>query len=156
MYKDTVMKYYFEDQGKQDSLLKVLESWRGTPWRHRMAVKQRGVDCIYFVAAVLEELGILELGKINFPDYSRDWNLHQTRQLLYEGIKEALMVEEVGFDSPMNGDIMLYNYGKAAAHASIYFNELIYQSITKVGVCATYWKEPQWWKRKTFNLRVLS
>lgn len=148
--------YLFENVEKQQELRRVLKSWIGTPFRHRMAVKQRGCDCIQFVAAVFDEIGIVNFKRIKFPDYARDWHLHKTRQLLYDGIRQYVKVEGVGFNAPMIGDIMLFNFGKAAAHAAIFCDGLIYQSVAGAGVGCFDLKESQWWSKKVFNLRVLA
>jgi hypothetical protein len=84
------VKYYFEEIEKQKQLKKILDEWLNTPFRHHCGVKGLGCDCIHFVACVLDELGILILTKKTIPDYPKDWHLHNTRELLEEGIIKNL------------------------------------------------------------------
>ena len=126
--------YYFDDVNKQNELKKVLDEWIGTPFRHRVAVKNLGCDCIHFVGAVLHEMGILDFSKVKIPDYAPDWHLHHTRQLLLEEINKAIKVERVSLSKLRNGDIVLSHFGKAASHASIYFGGQLYHALNNIGV----------------------
>jgi len=120
---------FFDSEKKQKELLQILESWMGTPYRHRTAVKGRGVDCIHFVACVMMEAGVIS--KFNVPDYPSDWHLHHTDELLREGIAQFPMSEEFdpGEVDPINGDILLFRYGRASAHSTIFFDNYIYQAV---------------------------
>lgn len=150
------MKYFFDDIERRVQLAEVLQSWVGTPWRHRMAVKGKGCDCIQFVVAVMDEVCVLKMSRVIFPDYAPDWHMHDTREQLYDGVKKYIRVEDVGFADPWDGDIMLFHYGKAAAHAAIYSGGRIYQSVMKRGVGKFSLKGSAWWSRRAFNLRVLA
>jgi len=130
------MKYYFEDTNKQKELKVILDEWLGTPFRHRCAVKGEGADCIHFVAAVLDELGILDFNLVKIPDYAPDWHLHNTREMLLENVKKHLNVEVVPIGNNKNGDIILSHFGKAASHSSIYFDDHLYHALNGVGVVA--------------------
>ena len=125
---------YFDDIENNNRLEKSLKEWMDTPYRHHCGVKGLGCDCIHFVAKVLEEVGLIAVDKKLIPDYPKDWHLHNSRELLSEGIKRVLNVKEIGTDSFMNGDIVLFHYGKAASHAAFYFNGYLYQSLNGVGV----------------------
>jgi len=121
---------FFDD--KQEELQQELESWVDTPFRHHQGVKGTGVDCIHLVARVLEHFGF---GPFRIPDYARDWHLHQEHELLRDGIFAQLDVDEIPLDEePKNGDILLYKFGRAAAHSGIYFDKYIYHAIIGVGV----------------------
>ena len=148
------MKYLFEDIKKQEQLKEILDSWLGTPFRHYAGTKKLGADCIHFVARVLQEMEIL--GKVTIPSYAPDWHLHKTYKLLVNGILEYLNVENVGFKNLMNGDIILYYFGKTAAHASIYYDEHIYQAVNGIGVIRTSFYDKMWYKRKQYNFRLLA
>lgn len=128
------MKYYFEDEENQKHLKVILDEWVGTPFRHRCAVKGLGADCIHYVSAVLHELGIINFDNVKIPDYPPDWHLHNTQQLLLEEIHKHLNTEQVNLNELMNGDIVLSHFGKAASHASIYFDEHLYHAINGIGV----------------------
>ena len=119
-------------------------------------MKGLGCDCIHFVARVLEEMGVLKWRKDLIPDYPPDWHIHNTRSLLIERAEKEFNVEHVGFDSPMNGDIMVYHFGKTAAHAGFYFDGLLYQAITDIGVQMVPWYDKNWFSKKRHNLRLLN
>jgi hypothetical protein len=148
------MKYYFGYKKNQKKLKKILDEWLNTPFRHHCGVKQQGTDCIFFVARVLEELGILKWKKNLIPDYPPDWHMHNTQQLLTESILKELNVKEVGFDNPINGDIITYFFGKAASHASIFYDDHIYQAVNDIGVIKVHYLDKDWNKKKKFNFRI--
>jgi len=150
------MKYYFEDPDKQKQLKIIIDEWLDTPFRHKAGVKGVGCDCIHFVAKVFEEMGMLTWKKDLIPNYSFDWHLHNSRELLAEGIEQNLNVEKLSLDnSKMNGDILLFHYGKAASHASIYFDQYIYQSLTEIGVCKINISDKVFRKQMRFIYRIL-
>jgi cell wall-associated NlpC family hydrolase len=147
------MTDYFESIERQKELKKVLDEWVGTPFRHYCGVKGLGCDCIHFVARVLEELKIIKNVKI--PDYPRDWHLHNTRELLREGILKELNVKDVDFQNPKNGDIICSHYGKAASHAAFYFDGYLYQAYNRVGVCKFNFDDAKAKTRMKFAYRVI-
>lgn len=136
------MKYYFEDLEKQIRLKEILEEWIETPYRHHVGVKQLGCDCIHFVARVLEEMNIIKWRRDLIPDYPKDWHMHNTRQLLKDALEREVNGEWVELGDSMNGDIVLYHFGKAVSHAAIYFEDYGYQAIDHVGVCKLSVKDP--------------
>ena len=146
------MKYFFEPIERQQKLRQILQSWLGTPYRHWAGIKGLGADCIHFVARVLEEMG---LGPFSIPRYPKDWHLNRSDELLLEGILRHLRVEDVGFESPENGDIILFRFGKAASHSAIYCDGRIYQAVTDIGVERTDWHDRMWHKRKAYGFRIL-
>lgn len=148
--------YYFAGTEKQERLKKILEEWLGTPFRHRCGVKGLGCDCIYFVARVFAEEGLLKWRKGMIPDYSRDWHVHNTRELLKEGVLKNGNVEKVPLFDLKNGDIILSHHGKASSHAGIYFDGYVYQSIIKVGVCKINFSDKSFRKRMKFAYRLLA
>lgn len=146
---------YFEPVEKQKQLEKVLNEWIGTPFRHHCGVKNLGCDCIYFVARVFEEVGVLKWHKNMISDYPIDWHIHNTREVLKEGILKNLKVKEISLSNLKNGDIILSHYGKAASHASIFFNNYVYQALTKIGVCKINYNDKSYRGRMKFAYRVL-
>ena len=128
------MKYYFESIEKQRELRVILEEWLNTPFRHHVGVKQVGCDCIHFAVRVFEEMGIIRWRKDMIQNYAYDGHLHHTRGLLPNGIEKEFNVEKRGLISPMNGDIFIFHIGNDDAHASIYFDDYLYQSLTDIGV----------------------
>lgn len=151
------MKYFFEDIENQKKLKKILDEWVGTPWRHRCGVKGKGADCIHFVARVLEELGLLIWRDGLIPDYAPDWHLHNTRELLKDALEKEVRGEWVNIENPMNGDILLSHYAKAASHAGFYFDGYVYQAIrlrNKGGVFKITINDLYFKRNIKFNYRV--
>lgn len=147
--------YYFEKVENRKELERILERWLDTPFRHHCGVKDLGCDCVHFTACVFEELGVLKSCKNLIPDYPRDWHLHNTRELLAEGIERELNVEKVGLTNLMDGDIVLSHYGKAASHSAIYFERLLYQALDRIGVCKINFSDRFFRKQMRFAYRLL-
>jgi len=147
-------KYFFEDKEKQAELKKILDSWIGTPFRHFSGVKGCGCDCIHFIASVFEEVGVQPEG-FYIQRYTKDWHLHNSKELLLEGIKAQLRVKHVGLFPPMNGDVYLFQFGKVISHAAIFCDGSLYQSLTDIGVQKLPFFDRNWDKRKKYNFRVL-
>lgn len=146
------MNYFFNPKEKQDQLEKILYEWKGTPWRHWCGVKHLGTDCIHFLVRVLEEL---DFGPFTIPIYPRDWNLHHSGEDLLEHIKTQLNCIEVDMATPINGDIILFWFGKMSSHVGFYFDEHLFQAVTNIGVIRTHWMDQMWHKRKRYALRIL-
>ena len=146
------MKWYFENITRQQELKRILSSWKGTPYRHGCGVKGAGADCTYFLLRVLEELGF---GPFKIPSYPRDWNLHNADEELLKGFLKYLPCKEVKIEDPMNGDIILFFFGKMCSHAGFYFGDLIHHCVNRSGVIETAWAgDPMWTKRKRYMMRL--
>jgi cell wall-associated NlpC family hydrolase len=149
------MNYFFESKERQDKLGIILEEWIGTPFRHKCGVKGLGCDCIHFVGKVLEEFGLVDFDRVKVPDYPRDWHLHNTREQLSEATLKYFNVEKLSLkkDKLMNGDLILFHYGKAASHAGIYYNTRVYQALTK-GVVKIPFSDRKFQKMMRFLYRL--
>jgi cell wall-associated NlpC family hydrolase len=150
------MKYFFEDKDRQEKLKRIMDEWVGTPHRHHCGVKGLGTDCIYFVVRVLEEMKILRWRKNLVPDYPPDWHMHNTRELLKEGLEREIRGEWVDRGSLMNGDIVLSHFGKAASHSGIYLDGSIYQSLDRIGVRKIDASDRWMRKHMKFAYRILA
>jgi hypothetical protein len=159
-------EYYFDDLENQKRLKIILDEWLDppTPWRHRCGVKHLGTDCIHFVLRVSEELGLLKWRKDLIPDYPRDWHLHNTRELVSEGLKRELKVEKIdlgellkkiSLGELLNGDIIVSYFGKAASHAGFFFDGYVYQALENIGVCRMNVKDRYFLNRMKFAYRIL-
>jgi cell wall-associated NlpC family hydrolase len=129
------MTYFFESQERQDKLGSILEEWIGTPFRHKCGVKGLGCDCIHFVGKVFEEFDLIDFNRVKIPDYPRDWHLHNNKERLAEAILNYLDVEFINLKNEgklMNGDIILFHYGKAASHAGIFYKDRVYHALLSV------------------------
>jgi len=124
-----------------------------TPFRHYSGVKGMGCDCIHLVARVLEEMG---MGPFVIPPYSKDWHLHKTNELLTDGIKARVKVEELSPENPMDGDILLFKFGKAISHSALFYDGRIYHAVTNLKVLKTTWTDKIWYKRREKIMRILA
>jgi len=148
------MKYYFEDKNNQERLFQEMKEWMDTPFRHLAGVKQVGADCIHFVCGVYENIGAVKDASVFIPRYTRDWCQHSDEQKLYNGIRRKKEFVEVGIQSPMNGDLLLYQFGKAASHCGIYFEDQVYQALERIGVHKLAFEDQMWRRRLRFGFRV--
>lgn len=125
---------YFNNEENRKRLEKSLNEWLGTPYRHRCCAKGLGTDCIHFVMGVFDDLGIVKKEQVNIPNYAPDWHLHTGHELLMDGITKHLQgrieIIEVDKDTVLDlikdGDIGIFHWGKADAHAAIYYNGFVY------------------------------
>lgn len=147
---------YFTSMEKQKILKKILDDWIGTPFRHHCGVKGLGCDCPHFVARVLEEIGLLTWHKNLIPKYAKDMPLHNTHELFAEKLVQSTKAEKVKLTDLKNGDVILFDSGKAASHGAIYFDGYIYQALYKVGVCKIRSTTPFLKKRARFAYRMMS
>lgn len=88
-------------------------TWLRTPWHHEARVKGAGVDCGQLLIAVYSACGLIE--EFQTEQYPSDWHLHrdETRFLNY------LLQFADPVESPLLGDIAMFQYGRHAAHGSI-------------------------------------
>jgi cell wall-associated NlpC family hydrolase len=89
-------------------------SWLGTPWIHMARVKGHGVDCGQLLAAVFEEVGLVE--PVAIPPYPQDWALHRGEPVM-QGIVERYAVKADG--APLPGDVVLFQFGRSLSHGGI-------------------------------------
>ena len=154
------MENIFGNVAKQEALKTALDGWMGTPYRHWAGVKGEGCDCIHFIVRVFEELG---LGPFKIQRYEADWHIHNSEELLLEGLRKQLndaplKTQEFSAKDtePMNGDIVLYRFGRTASHSAIYYDDHVYQSVNGMGVIRLRWLDKQWHKRKFIIMRLVT
>jgi hypothetical protein len=159
------MTYYFEDPDKREALYKELESWVGTPFKHRMGAKGLGCDCFVFWMKVMEapEVGVLIPGMTRLPKYDVNWCLYRSEEILLDRVRNHPAVTEIDmgnppsdFNDPMDGDIFLYQFGRVHGHSSIYCRNQLYHSISDIGVRATPWKDSLFTPRLKFGFRAVA
>jgi cell wall-associated NlpC family hydrolase len=138
------MTPYFHTADRVQKFTAILESWVGTPYRHLCGVKGQGCDCIHFVCRVLEEVGFAA-HPYRIPAYPRDWHLHNTAELLLDGIRDQIPHREAAV--PADGDILLFRFGKTLSHSAVYIAGYIYHSLNGIGVIKTRLRGSRWQKR---------
>jgi cell wall-associated NlpC family hydrolase len=149
---EKAIAYFFDDSDRQAELGRELLSWEGTPFRHWAGVKGRGCDCIHLVVRILEHFGF---GPLRIPKYDKDWHLHRGNQLLLDGIEAQLDTVEVTSAEVADGDIVLYQFGRALSHGGIYFGGEVYQAVFGAGVVRLGWGDAQWRRRVRKILRIV-
>jgi cell wall-associated NlpC family hydrolase len=95
------------------AVIKEACTWIGTPFHPESRLKGVGIDCGTFLLEVFERVGMLPHTELEHR--AHDWHVHSTDAIyLREILKYAHRVE-----SPLPGDIALFQYGKQAAHGAI-------------------------------------
>ena len=146
--------WFFNSKVNQEVLIKELNEWIGTPFRHLAGVKKVGADCIHFALTVYDTIGATKNSLHYIPKYAHDWCHHTMEQKLYTGLKKHKAFVETGYVEPMNGDLILYQFGKAASHCGIYFDGSVHQSINLIGVHKMYYKDRAWANRRRYGFRI--
>lgn len=151
-------KWYFDDVKKEEALKKELDSWVGTPYRHRTGVKQRGCDCIHLVIETFKAVGADKGRIIHVPKYAPDWHMHNGQSLLLEGFRKQYDCERIKVDPSLlrNGDVILFKWGRHPAHAGIYWNGEVYQALTGLRVEKRVVKDLKFYNRMEVVLRMRS
>ena len=95
-------------------ILEEANSWIGTPYRPRAAVRSKGVDCVRYIYTVLQPFGFFE--NLELPDYriSDGYNSPDFRYL--ENLRNFFPV----VTEPEISDILLFKYGDSWNHAGFY------------------------------------
>ena len=109
-------------------------SWIGTPWHHLARVKGAGVDCAQFLIAVFAAAGVVE--EFDPEYYPADWHLHRDEpRFLMRLLSHGERVE-----TPEPGDVVMFNFGRHAAHGGIVIDwPLIIHAFKDEGsVCYTH------------------
>lgn len=151
-----MVEEYFSDKETIKRLHVELESWVHTPFRHWAGVKQKGVDCIHLIVRVMEELGAFQGRVVVVPKYPHDWHLHRGEPLLKNGVEKLLPHIPIGHVGEVkDGDVVLFQYGRQAAHAGIYHTEEVYQSMVGTGVHTRRYHDRNFYERIRFIYRAV-
>jgi cell wall-associated NlpC family hydrolase len=151
-----MVEEYFSDKDILKRLHIELESWMRTPYRHWAGVKKRGVDCIHLVIRSLEAVGAFQGTVVVIPKYPHDWHLHRGEPLLKHGLERLLPhVPILNKDEVKDGDVVLFKYGRQAAHSGIYYNGEVYQSMTGMGVHTRQYHDTDYYERIRFIYRTV-
>lgn len=151
-----------------EKYLKILLSWKGTPYRHLVAKKGRGVDCTLLVGAALKELGVLR--KVEFEHYPRGWHMSTDREWVLESFYHHIInhlrkkytadwkYEKIPEEDFIFGDVITFatTAMKVSNHCGIWLAErrAFFNSIGPRGCCELTYGS-YWDKRQTGVLRVM-
>lgn len=136
----------------QDLIVKEALSWIGTPYHCMGKLKGVGVDCGQILIEVYGNVGMIE--KFDSGYYPIDFNLHSNNEDYLGFIKQyAKQVE-----TPQNGDIVLYKFGRTISHSGIIIdveNKRIVHALMGSGVVINRWDDGELNKRLVGFWRVM-
>ncbi len=98
---------------EREAVLIEARTWLSTRFHHGQAVKGAGVDCARLVASVYVTCGVVEPFTIGY--YGDRWFEHETTERLLDAVRALCWP----VDHAEPGDIALFRFGQAAAHAAI-------------------------------------
>jgi len=146
----------FADKQMESILYEELKSWIRTPYRHWSGVKGKGCDCIHLVVNVLKVVDAFNGAAIVIPKYSPDWHLHRGEPLMKNFIEKMLpSILITDRTKAKNGDVVLFKYGRQAAHCGIYYEEEIYQAINEMGVHTRQYTDKDFYDRVKYIYRTI-
>jgi NlpC/P60 family putative phage cell wall peptidase len=97
----------------REDVVREALSWEGTPFHDAAGVKGAGTDCLHFIVRVFVAVGLLE--DFNPAPYAPQWFLHREEPLFLQGLERHAHRVDAG----LPGDILMFNFGRHAAHAAI-------------------------------------
>lgn len=93
-------------------------SWMRTPYHEHSRIKGVGVDCAQLVIAVYTTA--LGLSEPAIGGYAIDWFMHSSEEKYLKGLEPyALQRAHGSLVAAEPGDIALFRFGRAIAHAGI-------------------------------------
>lgn len=101
----------------REKIVAEAKTWIGTPYHHLADVKGHGVDCAMLLIRVYCGLDIAPA--FDPRPYSPQWYFHHSEEVYLSWIKKYCDPVEVG----LPGDIMVYRFGRCAAHGAIIISE---------------------------------
>jgi cell wall-associated NlpC family hydrolase len=151
-----VAEELFADEEVASILHAELKSWLRTPYRHWAGVKGKGCDCIHLVIKSLEVVDAFNGAAIVIPKYTQDWHLHRGDPRMKDFIEK--MLPSIMFTDKSvvkNGDVVLFQYGRQAAHCGIYFDNEVYQAINEMGVHTRQYTDKDFYERVKYIYRAI-
>lgn len=108
---------------RAQEIVRIAESWIGTPYRHQGATKGVGCDCIGLIRGVWREL-YGEEPPLAVPPYAPDWAERCGEERLLVAAT-TLFGPPVALSDAQPGDILLFRWQAqcAAKHAGILLDE---------------------------------
>ena len=114
----------------RDDIVSEARTWLGTKYHHKGRVKGVGVDCGGLIYEVFKK--VMGIPCEPFPTvYAEDWGLHRDDNELYLNF---IMPYVVPIAIPQLGDLVVFKFGRAYAHGSIYIgNNSVIHSYGRTG-----------------------
>lgn len=131
------MTGYFENKARADLLNEALLSWHGTPFAQGQQRKGEGVDCVRFVSAVMEEVG-LPVPVLDGVEYSLNEGRHteHTRLMAWLHDDPAARAHLRVVEQPALGDILAVRQHSGPHHLGIASDSrTVWHCDQRLGVC---------------------
>lgn len=94
-------------------------TWLGTPYHHKGRIKGVGADCGGFIYQVFKTT--INVPHESFPDtYAQDWALHKDDNEIYLAFLQPYVLKVA---SPSPGDIVMFRFGRAFSHGTIFLGD---------------------------------
>lgn len=145
-------RYLIETDEEAAAFRREAESWLGTPFRPRAAVKGAAVDCVSFPRAVMQACGARLEGA--YPAYSVDRSKHCTDSLILawfaQHTDELVCVSSPDGPAgcvPRIGDVLVFQVNKAADHLGLLLNPkggLVIHAVWPQGVTFGHLTDATW------------
>jgi NlpC/P60 family putative phage cell wall peptidase len=136
---------------QQEHILRIAESWIGTPYRHQASLKGVGCDCLGLIRGVWRELYGSEPETV--PGYSMGWAEAGAGEWLAQAA--ARHMTPIALEMAGAGDVLLFRWRPAlpAKHAAIHAgdNRMIHAQDNAAVAAVTL--DRFWTKRLAFAFR---
>lgn len=99
----------------REAIIKEALTWVKTPWHHRACVKGAGVDCVFLLVGVFNQVGLTKIVDADIPYYPQDIMMHQNNETVLDAISKY------GHEviTPKPGDVAVWKFGRIFSHAAI-------------------------------------
>lgn len=99
----------------REDVVRAALGWVGTPFHDCAGVKGAGVDCVHLIIRVYAEVGLIA----DFdPQYKPQWFQHRDEPRFLAGLEEH-GARRIDPAQALPGDVLMYSYGRHAAHGGI-------------------------------------
>lgn len=131
---------YFLEEPRAAALRKECQSWIGTPFRQRSAVKGPlgGVDCASYLASAFLAIGAINEA-IAIPPYAINHAEHSDESMFRTWFEQPAVRARVrrleDDEAPLVGDIIFPKVGRTEHHIAIRDGNQVYHVARPSGVC---------------------
>jgi cell wall-associated NlpC family hydrolase len=99
----------------REAIVTEAKSWLGTPFHDVSGVKGIGCDCAHLILRTYAAVGLV---KDFDPRYAPQWFQHRDEPLFLQAL-EANGAHKIDPAEALAGDILMYSFGRHAAHGAI-------------------------------------